>query len=123
MPAFSAMCLRLARSKPVVLKTSRALCKILSRVSAPSAPGGRPRARPLTGRLTGPTLRGAAMSDGENTMYDALVIGSGAGGLAAAARLNRDGLRTLLVEKRDRVGGRASTIELDGFQVNTGALI
>ena len=63
------------------------------------------------------------MSDGENATYDALVVGAGAGGLAAAARLNRYGFRTLLVEERDRVGGRASTVELDGFRVNTGALI
>lgn len=52
-----------------------------------------------------------------------LVIGAGAGGLAAAARLNKCGFRTLLVESRDRVGGRASTIDIDGFRVNTGALI
>lgn len=55
--------------------------------------------------------------------YDALVVGAGAGGMAAAARLNHHGYRTLLVERRDRVGGRASTVETDGFCVNTGALI
>lgn len=55
--------------------------------------------------------------------FDALVIGAGAGGMAAAARLNKAGFRTLLVEARDRVGGRASTVEQDGFLVNTGALI
>jgi phytoene dehydrogenase-like protein len=54
--------------------------------------------------------------------YDALVIGAGVGGLCAAARLAHRGRRTLLVESRDRVGGRASTEELDGFKVNTGAV-
>jgi phytoene dehydrogenase-like protein len=54
--------------------------------------------------------------------YDALVIGAGAGGLSAAARLTHHGYRTLLVEGRDRVGGRASTVEEDGFLVNTGAV-
>jgi phytoene desaturase len=55
--------------------------------------------------------------------YDALVVGAGAGGLAAAARLNQHGFRTLLVESREAVGGRASTVDIEGFRVNTGALI
>lgn len=55
--------------------------------------------------------------------YDAIVIGAGAGGMAAAARLNASGFTTLLVERYDRVGGRASTVDVDGFRVNTGALI
>jgi phytoene dehydrogenase-like protein len=55
--------------------------------------------------------------------FDALVIGAGAGGVTAAARLAHQGYRTLLVESRDRVGGRASTREIDGFLVNTGALV
>jgi phytoene desaturase len=59
----------------------------------------------------------------DDEVFDALVIGAGAGGMAAAARLNRLGYRTLLAESRDRVGGRASTVDIDGFQVNTGALI
>ena len=53
---------------------------------------------------------------------DALVIGAGAGGLCAAARLAHEGHRPLVVESRDRVGGRASSIELDGFTINTGAI-
>jgi phytoene dehydrogenase-like protein len=54
--------------------------------------------------------------------YDALVIGAGAGGLCTAARLAHHGHRTLLVESRDRVGGRASSIDEEGFTVNTGAV-
>jgi phytoene desaturase len=53
--------------------------------------------------------------------YDALVIGAGIGGLCAAARLVDAGYSTLLVERLERVGGRASTEELDGFLINTGA--
>jgi phytoene dehydrogenase-like protein len=53
---------------------------------------------------------------------DVLVIGSGVGGLCAAARLAHSGLRVIVVESRDRVGGRASTIDFDGFKVNTGAI-
>ncbi|BCP14190.1 phytoene desaturase family protein [Mycobacterium paraintracellulare] len=54
--------------------------------------------------------------------YDAVVIGSGAGGVSAAARLAHHGYTTLLVESRDRIGGRASTIEKNGFMLNTGAV-
>jgi phytoene dehydrogenase-like protein len=54
--------------------------------------------------------------------FDALVIGAGAGGLSAAALLAHHGYRTLVVESRDRVGGRASSIEDRGFTVNTGAV-
>ncbi|HEY2706204.1 MAG TPA: FAD-dependent oxidoreductase [Candidatus Dormibacteraeota bacterium] len=54
--------------------------------------------------------------------WDTLVIGAGAGGLAAAALLAHRGHRTLLVEGRDRVGGRASSVDEDGFTVNTGAI-
>jgi phytoene dehydrogenase-like protein len=53
---------------------------------------------------------------------DALVIGAGAGGLCAAARLANHGYRTLVVESRDRVGGRASSVDEQGFTVNTGAI-
>lgn len=53
--------------------------------------------------------------------YDALVVGAGIGGVCTAARLVHAGYRTLLVERLDRVGGRASTEEVDGFLVNTGA--
>lgn len=55
--------------------------------------------------------------------YDVLVIGAGAGGLFAAARLAHHGLRPLVVERLPKVGGRASTTEIDGFLVNDGAIV
>jgi phytoene desaturase len=55
--------------------------------------------------------------------FDALVVGAGAGGLFAAARLAHAGYRTLVVERLDKVGGRASTTEVDGFLVNDGAIV
>ena len=54
---------------------------------------------------------------------DAVVIGAGAGGLCTAARLAHRGHRTLVVERLDRVGGRASTYDIDGFKVNNGAIV
>ncbi len=53
---------------------------------------------------------------------DAVVIGAGAGGLCAAARLSHAGLHTLVVDDKSRIGGRASTEEIDGFIVNIGAI-
>ena len=53
---------------------------------------------------------------------DAVVIGAGAGGLCAAARLAHAGLHTIVVDDKDRIGGRASTEQIDGFTVNIGAI-
>ncbi|KAJ3533984.1 hypothetical protein NM208_g7745 [Fusarium decemcellulare] len=53
--------------------------------------------------------------------FDALVIGAGAGGVTAASLLAKKGYRTLMVESKERLGGRASTRLIDGFLVNTGA--
>ena len=55
--------------------------------------------------------------------FDALVVGAGAGGLFAAARLAHAGYRTLLVERLEKVGGRASSTDIDGFTVNDGAIV
>jgi len=54
--------------------------------------------------------------------YDVVVAGSGVGGICTAALLARYGYRVLLSEKRERLGGRYSTIEIDGFKVPTGAM-
>lgn len=55
--------------------------------------------------------------------FDALVVGAGAGGLCTAARLTQLGYRTLVVERLEDVGGRASTRDVDGFKVNNGAIV
>jgi len=51
---------------------------------------------------------------------DAIVVGGGHNGLVTAAYLGRAGLRTLVLERRERVGGAASTTELaPGLRVPT----
>ncbi|GAY18596.1 NAD(P)/FAD-dependent oxidoreductase [Mycobacterium sp. shizuoka-1] len=55
--------------------------------------------------------------------FDVIVIGAGAGGLFTAARLAHSGFRTMVVERLDKVGGRASTDDIDGFKVNNGAIV
>jgi phytoene desaturase len=54
--------------------------------------------------------------------HDVVVIGAGAGGLVAAARLAHAGRRPLLLEQSNRLGGRFSTIEKDGYLLPTGAV-
>ena len=46
---------------------------------------------------------------------DVIIIGAGAAGLAAADAFGEAGLRALVVEARDRVGGRVHTLHLPDF--------
>jgi polyamine oxidase len=50
-----------------------------------------------------------------------IVVGAGAAGLAAAAVLARDGRSVTLIEARDRIGGRLSTVTVGGVELDAGA--
>jgi phytoene desaturase len=50
-----------------------------------------------------------------------LIVGAGPGGLAAAMLLARAGVSVKLLERRDRVGGRTSTLAGAGFRFDLGA--
>src|ERR1700682_5447253 len=52
------------------------------------------------------------MSRRPNSIYDAVIIGAGHNGLTAACYLARAGLSTLVVERRDIVGGCCVTEEI-----------
>src|SRR5439155_19440692 len=50
--------------------------------------------------------------------FDAVIVGGGHNGLVCAAYLARSGLRTLVLERRDRVGGALDEAEVaPGFRV------
>lgn len=53
-----------------------------------------------------------------NTAYDAVVVGSGPNGLAAAITMQRAGLSVLLIEGKDVIGGglRTAELTLPGFR-------
>jgi phytoene dehydrogenase-like protein len=55
--------------------------------------------------------------------YDAIVFGSGAGGMTCALTLAQQGARTLLVEKNDWTGGYAHGSGTDGFYWDHGGHI
>ena len=52
--------------------------------------------------------------------YDAIVIGAGIGGLAAALLLAESGRSVVLLEKRNQPGGRIGSSKRDGFTVDFG---
>ena len=55
--------------------------------------------------------------------FDVVVVGAGFGGMCAATRLAHRGYKTLLVERLSLLGGRASTLDWEGFKITTGAVV
>lgn len=53
-------------------------------------------------------------------MKSVIIIGAGIGGIASAARLAKAGYAVTVFEKTHHAGGRASTIEKEGFYFDTG---
>lgn len=53
-------------------------------------------------------------------IYDVVVIGAGAAGLGAGRRLAKAGVRFIVLEARDRIGGRAHTITANGLPLDLG---
>lgn len=53
-------------------------------------------------------------------MSKVVVVGAGPGGLATAMQLAQAGCQVTVLERRNRVGGRTSVIEQDGFRFDCG---
>jgi phytoene desaturase len=53
-------------------------------------------------------------------MKQVIIVGAGPGGLASAMLLAAAGLEVTVLERHDRVGGRCSTLEADGFRFDLG---
>src|SRR5918996_1831771 len=51
---------------------------------------------------------------------DILIVGAGAAGLVAARELSVEGLQVIVLEARDRIGGRINT-HLEQFAIELGA--
>ena len=60
------------------------------------------------------------MTDTEHDHWDAIVIGSGIGGMAAAAALSRVGHKVLLLEQHQTLGGLTHSFSRDGFTWDVG---
>lgn len=55
--------------------------------------------------------------------YDLVVVGAGLGGISAAALCAKNGLKTLVLEQCDTIGGCCSSFDLEGYRFDTGASI
>jgi phytoene dehydrogenase-like protein len=65
----------------------------------------------------------ASTSSTTENHYDVVVIGSGAAGLTTATRLSKAGLKTILLEKNDWLGGYSHGFSKDGFYWDHGGHI
>ncbi|MFB7086531.1 flavin monoamine oxidase family protein [Streptomyces sp. NPDC056296] len=95
--------------------------------TAPRRPSRRAvlRAAGAAALVTAPALAaGPAFADdalvGEEAAYDDIVIGAGYAGITAARELRARGRRVLVLEARDRVGGRTYTDSFAGHRVEMG---
>ncbi len=56
----------------------------------------------------------------KNKARHVVIVGAGPGGLAAALLLAKSGVKVTIVERCNKVGGRTSTLERDGFKFDVG---
>jgi phytoene dehydrogenase-like protein len=54
-------------------------------------------------------------------IYDVIVIGAGISGIGASSTLSKAGRDYIILESRDRIGGRIYSKKLDGVNIDIGA--
>lgn len=54
--------------------------------------------------------------------YDVIIVGAGVGGLTTASLLAKEGLKVLVLERLERVGGCCSNYDVNGFKPEVGAV-
>jgi monoamine oxidase len=69
-----------------------------------------------------PGVSQAASDSAQPHRVDAIVVGAGMAGLAAARTLRRSGKKTVVLEARDRVGGRVKAGKLAGHTIDLGGM-
>lgn len=67
-----------------------------------------------------PLLHAGFREDRVPPALDAVVIGSGVGGLTAAALLSKAGKRVVVLEQHDQAGGCTHTFQNKGFEFDVG---
>ena len=87
--------------------------------AGPTAPA--PAAVPATGPAAEPAAVPATGPAAPPAVWDAVVVGGGIAGLAAAWELTRAGLRPLLVEARGYTGGLVAGARIAGVRMDLGA--
>ena len=60
------------------------------------------------------------MAEADRTEWDAIIIGSGIGGMAAAAALSKLGHKVLLLEQYQTLGGLTHSFSMEGFSWDAG---
>jgi monoamine oxidase len=70
----------------------------------------------------GRTVGGEMPEQGEAGRADVVVVGAGFAGLVAARNLTRAGKKVVLLEARDRVGGRVKRGKLAGHDIDLGGM-
>ena len=57
----------------------------------------------------------------QEDVWDVIIIGAGAAGIAASKTLTLRGIRHLVIESRDRIGGRVYEEDFNGVRIDIGA--